>query len=164
MASQANFTGQQIADVIRAGLRQGPQPARMSVGRAAERAATHRNILTRYREHAQQSLDAGDYLQAAEKSWGAYAQTVKAIGADHRLRVADHTSIVGVGSELASLVSASDAVRGYVLAVGLAFAQSLHQHFYENNLSDRMVITSSDAVGTSIDLLQELFPPELNAS
>lgn len=88
---------------------------------------------------------------------------MKAVGADHRFSVADHTSIVGVGSELAALVSSSDSVRGYVLSVGLAFAHSLHQHFYENNLSDRMVITSSDAVGTAIDLLQELFPPEPNA-
>lgn len=164
MTTPPSFSPQQVTDAIVAGLREGRQPARMSAGRAAERAATHRNILTRYREHAQQSLDAGDYLQAAEKSWGAYAQTVKAIGADRRFRVADHTSIVGVGSELASLVSLSDAVRGYVLAVGLAFAQSLHQHFYENNLSDRMVVTSSDAVGTSIDLLQELFPAEPTAS
>ncbi len=160
MTNHADFTAEQVADAIRAGLREGRKPARMSVGRAAERAATHRNILARYRERSRQSLDAGDYLQAAEKSWGAYAQTVKAIGADHRFRVADHTSIVGVGSELAALVSVSDSVRGYVLSVGLVFAQSLHQHFYEDNLSDRMVITSSDALGTAIDLLQEIFPPE----
>ena len=160
MTNHADFAPEQVADAIRAGLREGRRPARMSAGRAAERAATHRNILARYREHARQSRDAGDYLQAAEKSWGSYAQTVKAIGADHRFRVTDHTSIVGVGSELAALVSGSDSVRGYVLSVGLAFAQSLHQHFYEDNLSDRMVVTSSDAVGTAIDLLQELFPPE----
>ena len=164
MANQESFTPQQVADAIRTGLRVSNRSARLSTRRAAERAATHRNILARYRQHAQRSIDTGDYLQAAEKSWGAYAQTVKAIGADHRFGVTDHTSIVGVGSELASLISASDAVRGYVLSVGLAFAQSLHQHFYENNLSDRMVITSSDAVGTAIDTLQELFPPEPTAS
>ena len=160
MTNPADFTPEQVADAIGAGLREGRRPARMSAGRAAERAATHRNIMARYRDHAQQSLASGDYLPAAEKSWGAYAQTVKAIGADHRFPVTDHTGIVGVGSELASLVSASDSVRGYVLSVGLAFAQSLHQHFYEDNLSDRMVITSSDAVGTTIDLLQEIFPSE----
>jgi hypothetical protein len=117
-------------------------------------------MLARYREHARRSLNSGDYLQAAEKSWGAYAQTVKAIGADNQLSVSHHSEVVGVGSELAALVGTSDDVRGYALSVGLAFARSLHQHFYENDLSDRMVITSSDAVATAIDLLQELFPPE----
>ena len=135
----------------------------MSVGRAAERAATHRNILARYREHAQQSRDAGDYLQAAEKSWGAYAQTVKAIVSDHRWRATDHGSIIGVASELAALAGHSDPEAGDILRHGLSTARSLHQHFYEEDLPDGMVIASADDVAIAIDLLQELFPGEPNA-
>ncbi len=135
----------------------------MSVGRAAERAATHRSILTRYREHARQSLDSGDYLQAAEKSWGAYAQTIKAIVSDHRWRATHHGSIIGVAAELASLAGHSDPEAGDVLRGGLAFARSLHQHFYEEDLPDGMVIASADNVAIAIDLLQELFPGEPNA-
>ena len=62
MTSHANFAPERVADAIRTGLREGRRPVRMSVVRAVERAVTHRNMLTRYREHAQQSLDSGDYL------------------------------------------------------------------------------------------------------
>ena len=70
MAKHADFSDEQVKGAIRAGLREGRRPNRMSAGRAAERAATHRSIRSRYLEHAQESLAVGDYLQAAEKSWG----------------------------------------------------------------------------------------------
>ena len=120
----------------------------------------HRGILSHYRQHARQSLADGDYLQAAEKSWGAYAQTVKTIGADHRLRIAHHAGIAAVASRLAALVRASDPVAGSALRYGLATARSLRQHFYENDLPDDEVIEAAADVATAIDLMQRLFPAE----
>ena len=160
MANQQGFTQKQVESAILAGLRSGGRDTRLSAGRAAERAATHRSILAHYREHAQESLSNGDHLQAAEKSWGAFAQTIKAIGADHRLSVSHHAGIVGVADQLTLLVGASDAVSGAVLRQGLAFARSLHQHFYENDLSNATVVANTGEVSEAIDLLQELFPPE----
>ena len=154
------FTPQQITAAIRSGLGSSPTGARLSTRRAAERSAAHRSILAHYRQHARHSLDAGDYLQAAEKSWGAYAQTVKAIGADHRLRIAHHAGIIAVASRLASLVRASDPVAGNALRYGLATARSLHQHFYENDLPDDEVIEAAADVASAIDLMQQLFPTE----
>ena len=138
-------------------MREGRQPAVMSTERAAERAATHRSIREHYQEHARQSLETGDYLQAAEKSWGAYAQTVKAIAADHRMRASHHGSIIGVAGELAALAGQSDPEAGDLLRNGLSTARSLHQHFYENDLPDSIVSASSADVGEAIDLLQQMF-------
>ena len=180
MAQQSGPTPGQVNEAIRAGLSEGRRPVRMSAGRAAERAATHRSILARYREHAQESLNAGDYLQTAEKSWGAYAQTVKAIAADHRWRATHHGSIIGVAAslvwqhhwcgsiigvaaELASLAGRSVPTAGDALRHGLSTARSLHKHFYENDLPDEMVVASADDVGLAIDLLRELFPPGQSA-
>ena len=160
MTNQSNLTEQQVAAAIRAGLREGRLPVNLSPAEAQMRAATYRGNLAHYRQHVQTSLDAGDYLQMAEKSWGAYAQTIKAISADHLLRIRHHGSVVGVADGLAMLVNASDAVAGHTLSTGLAFARSLHQHWYENDLSDAMVIANSDDVMAAIDLMQALFAPD----
>ena len=160
MPKQTTFTQRQIAAAIRAGLREGRQSVDLSPSEAEVKAATYRGNLAHYREHVHVSLDAGDYLQAAEKSWGSYAQTVKAIGADHRLSITHHASIIGVASRLVTLARRSDATSGGVLRLGLSGARSLHQHFYENDLSDDMVIETVDDVSATIDLMHELFAPE----
>ena len=159
MPPPPQFTPQQVTAAIRNGLGSKAN-ARLSTRRAAERSTAHRGILAHYRRHIQHSLDEGDYLQAAEKSWGAYAQTVKAIGADHRLRIAHHAGIVAVASRLASLTRESDPVAGNALRYGLATARSLHQHFYENDLPDDEVIAATADVAIAIDLMQRLFPTE----
>ena len=160
MADQSDFSVEQVAAAIRAGLREGRRQVGLSPAEAEISAATYRGNLTHYRRHVQTSLDAGDYLQMAEKSWGAYAQTIKAIGAVHLLRIRHHGSVIGVADRLALLVGASDPAAGRVLSTGLAFARSLHQHFYENDLSDEMVVANSNEVIDAIDLMQELFAPK----
>ena len=160
MTTPPAFSSQQVTAAIHAGLSGSRQNVGLSTGRAAERAAAHRNILAHYQQHVQKSLAEGDYLQVAEKSWGAYAQTIKTIGADHRLRIAHHASIIGVASRLATLVRTSDPANGYVLRHGLATARSLHQHFDENDLPAEEVIEAATDVATAIGLLQQLFPPE----
>ena len=160
MTTPPQFTASQITAAIRSGIGNSRTNARLSTRRAAERSAAHRSILVRYRQHARHSFDDGDYRQAAEKSWDAYAQTVKAIGADHRLRIAHHAGIVAVASRLASLVRESDATAGSALRYGLAMARSLHQHFYENDLPDDEVIEAAADVAIAIDLMQRLFPAE----
>ena len=157
MATHSDFSEQQIADAIRSGLREGREPATMSAERAAERAAAHRSIGARYQEHGQQSQSIGDYLQVAEKAWGAYAQTVKALVSEHRWRATHHVSIIGVADRLALLAGQLDAAAGETLRHGLATARSLHQHFYEEDLSDAMVVANAAEVSTAIDLMQELF-------
>lgn len=158
MTTPPQFTPQQVTAAIRSGLGSSRTNAWLSTRRAAERSAAHRGILSHYRQHARQSLADGDYLQAAAKSWGAYAQTVKAIGADHLLSVSHHASIIGVAGRLSTLATQSDADSGATLTDALLIARSLHIHFYENDLPDATVIAAAGRVASAIALLQEMFP------
>ena len=124
---------------------------------------TYRDNSAHYREHVRKSLDAGDYRQVAEKSWGAYSQIVKAIAADHNLRVRSHTSILRVSEQLVALVSRADPVAGSLLDNGMNSAHSLHIHFYENDLPYETVTRRADAVAAAIELMQELFPADAPA-
>ena len=160
MTTPPAFHSPQVVAAIRSGIGGVRQDDQLSPRRAAQRSAAHRRILAHCRQHARNSLSEGDYLQAAEKSWGAYAQSIKAIGADHQLRISHHAGIIGVAGRLASLVRASDPVAGNVLRHGLATARSLHQHFYEDDLPDDEVIEAAADVETAVALLQRLFPPE----
>ena len=160
MTTPPAFQYPQVTAAIRSGIGAVRQNDRLSPRRAARRSAAHRRILAHCRQHIPKSLNESDYLQAAAKSRGAYPPSIKAIGADHQLRIARHAGIIGVAGRLAPLVSVSDAIAGYALPAGLAFARSRHQHFYEHDLSDAMVIASSNAVTDAIALLQRLPPPE----
>ena len=160
-ATPPQFTPQQVADAVQTALRPGRPPVALSPGDAADKAAAYRDNLAHYRRHAQKSLDEGDYRQAAEKSWGAYTQTIKAIAADHRLLVPTHSGVLRVSGRLTDLARQSgDRNTVTILTRGLIAARALHTHFYENDLPDDAVILSSADVATTIDLLQRLFPPE----
>ena len=123
------FTAQQVDGAIRSGLRGSRQNTNLTAVEAQEKSATYRNSLAHYRNVAQRSLNEGDYLQAAEKSWGAYAQAVKAVGAGCGMHLNTHPSVLRVAEEftaLAAIVNAADAAQ---LRIGYLSARSLHQHF-----------------------------------
>ncbi len=163
MAESPSLSPQQVRDAIRAGLPNRPD-VDLSESEAAEAAVTYRDNLVHYREHVRRSLDAGDYRQVAEKSWGAYSQIVKAIAADRSLRLRSHTSILRVSEQLVELVSSADPVAGSLLDNGVNSAHSLHIHSYENDLPDETVTRRADAVVAAVDLLQELFPAGASAT
>ena len=151
------FTAQQVDQAIRAGLSGGRQNYNLTVVEAQEKGAIYRGNLSHYRNVAQQCLNEGDYLQAAEKSWGAYAQAVKAAGAVHGMHVNTHRSVLRVAEEFTALtatVNSGDAAR---LRVGYLSARSLHQHFYENDMGDTEVEKGVADVMDAVDLLQSLF-------
>ena len=157
----ANLTPRQISDAISAGLRTSRRPVTLSPADATSKAAAYRNSLAHYRQHAQDSLTQSDYRQAAEKSWGAYTQTIKAIAADHRALIPTHAAILRVAQQLTTLVdNAGHPDRALTLTRGLLAARALHTHFYENDLPDQAVILAADNVTATIDLLQQLFAPE----
>jgi hypothetical protein len=162
MAASPNFSPQEVSNAIRGGLPNRPDVV-LSGAESAEVASTYRGNLSHYREHIRKSLDEGDYRQAAEKSWGAFSQTVKGIAAERNLWVRSHTNILRVSEQLVALVSRVDAPSGVVLDAGANSAHSLHVHFYENDLPDETVVRRVDAVSTAIDLLQDIFPWEAPA-
>ena len=155
--AQPSFPPDQVTEAIRAGLSQRENVA-VEPGEAAALTDTYLGNLDHYRQHVQKSLADGDYRQAAEKSWGAYAQAIKLIGAEHGLHIASHRTILQVSDQLTSLVNRHDAGTAAVLTNGLVVARAMHTHFYENDLPASAVIASADTVAATIDLLHELFP------
>ena len=157
-APQPTFTDEQVVAAIRAAF--SPRwDTSLSEEDAAAHAATYRANLAHYRQHLQSSLDEGDFLQVAEKSWGAFTQIVKAIGADHQIKLSSHVGIYRVAGELAALVGQVDSNAESALNNTTGLVSGLHAHFYENNLTDAVVIQSAGTVSDGIDLLQEYFPP-----
>ena len=150
------FTPQQVDDAIRAGLRGNRRDVALSPGDAADKSAAYRGNLAHYQELAQKCLADSDYRQAAEKSWGAYAQTIKVIAAARGMNVDTHRSLLRVASELNALAGSIDPAIAARLHLGFHTARSLHQHFYENDMPTGEVVQSVAEVLDAIDLLQTL--------
>ncbi len=151
------FTPAQVTGAIRAAY--SPRwDTSLSPADAITHAATYRSIQAHYRRHIRLSLDDGDFLQAAEKSWGAFTQAVKAIGADHRIKLSSHVGIYRVAGELSALIAPNDADAADALNQAAATASGLHMRFYENHLPDSVVRQSAGVVIDAIDLLQNWFP------
>jgi hypothetical protein len=151
------FPAQQVDGAIRAGLRGSRQNYNLTAVEAQEKSSTYRDSLTHYRSVAQRCLNEGDYLQAAEKSWGAYAQAVKAAGAGYGIHVNTHRSVLRVAEEFTALAATVNAADAGQLRIGYLSARSLHQHFYESDLGDAEVEQGVADVMDAIDLLQTLF-------
>ena len=158
-----HFTVEQVTGAIRAAF--SPRwDTSLTPDEAVAHAANYRLVQAHYRRHIRRSLDEGDYLQVAEKSWGAFTQTVKAIGADHHIMLSSHVGIFRVAGELAALIAPSDADAAESLNLAAILVSGLQMHFYENNLPGSVVAQSAGAVSDAIDLLQDWFPPPTNGA
>ena len=158
--SDISFTPEAVEGAIRYGMRGDRGRYELGTDDAVQKNATYGANLAHYRSVAQKCLDEGDYLQAAEKSWGVYTQTIKAICAGYRIRVSTHSNIISVANQLTALARNSDPATGAMLRQGFQSARSLHQHFYEADLPDDEVERSVEEVMDAIDLLQTLFGRE----
>ena len=155
--SDVNFTPQQIESAIHNGMRGDRRCYEFAPSDAEQKNVTYEANLAHYRNVAQKCLYEGDYLQAAEKSWSAYAQTIKATCASYGIRVSTHANILSVAQSLTMLASNADPVMGDRLLNALHTARSLHQHFYADELADTVVERAVGEVMDAIDLLQALF-------
>ena len=160
--SQPQFTSEQVTAAIRAAF--SPRwDTSLAPDEAVNKANTYRSGAAHYRGHIRRSLSESDYLQVAEKSWGAFTQTLKAIGADHRIMLSSHVGIIRVARQLSDLLAETDPDAAKALNLASTSAHSLHTHFYENDLPDAMVADSAAAVIEAIDLLQNCFPTPTDA-
>lgn len=160
-AASSRFTAQQVNAAVRAGYSPRWDTA-LAPADARRHAANYRANSAHYRRHIRRSLDEQDFLQVAEKSWGAFTQTVKAIVAHQEMHITSHIGIMRVARELSDLVAQVDPEAGVNLRQAATAAHSLHLHFYENDLPDAMVTENSAAVIAAVDLLQSLFLPPPN--
>ena len=157
-SNNQNHNGADVGAAIRAAFRV-PSDSEIVPGDGPALARTYRSMMDEYRQHGRQYLASGDYRQAAEKSWGAFAESVKSIATDYGMKISFHGTIISVASRLATL-AAPDA--GEVPRDGLTSARSLHQHFYENDLEPEDVHFSADRVAAAIDLMQQRFAADAN--
>ena len=151
------FTLQQTSDAIRRGARVATSGDSPPPQETAHKSAAYRDNQSHYQSLAQKCLGEGDYRQAAEKSWGAYARAIKVTSADYGLLVTTHSDVLGVAQQLTALTVGADAAAATRLSNGFHLARSLHQHFYENDLEDEEVVRVVEEVLAVIDLLQTLF-------
>ena len=151
------FTAEQVEGAIRYGMLGDRMRYEIGPVEAVQKSAAYGSNRAHYRSVAQKCFNEGDYLQAAEKTWGAYAQTIKSASAGYGIRVSTHSNLLSVAQSLIDPALAADAEIRDRLRLGFLSARSLHQHFYENDLLDAEVERSVGEVMDAVDLLQTLF-------
>ena len=105
-------------------------------------------------------LDEGDLPQASNKAWGLVAETIKAISAEHGGIIHKHRSIMEVVTQLCQLVEdAGDAQTARQLGNSFNTARDLHTNFYENELSEYLVLKGLIDCEELSDRLFALFWP-----
>ncbi|ODS34428.1 MAG: Archaeal PaREP1/PaREP8 family protein [Candidatus Scalindua rubra] len=95
-------------------------------------------------------LDKQDYVQASEKLWGATAQIIKAVALKRGKKLRSHEAIIKYADKL------SEELNDKSILVHFSVANSLHQNFYENWLSPKMVIQDAKIVEKLIKKLRPL--------
>ena len=94
-----------------------------------------------FRDSAWEHLEKDDLPQASNKAWGLVAETVKDISAQHGAFIHTHRAIMEVVTELARLIdNAGDPATARWITATFQTARDLHTNFYENELSEYIVI------------------------
>ena len=109
--AEISFTPEQVEGAIRHGMRGDRHRYELESTESIQKNATYGSNLAHYRSVAHKCLSERDYLQAAEKSWGAYAQTIKGLSAAHGIGVSTHSNLVSVAQQLNSLAAKSANIR-----------------------------------------------------
>ncbi len=146
----------QLDAAIRRGARIAMQSEPASARDAERQKAIYLDNLTHYRLVASDCVASGDHRQAAEKSWGAFAQAIKAAAAAHGVVITTHVDVLGVAMALANLVRSTDPGTGQRLESLVYTARSLHQHFYENDLPSGAVPRAAANVLEAADQIGKL--------
>ena len=99
-------------------------------------------------------------IQASNKAWGLVAETVKAISAEHGGFIHKHHSIMEVVTQLRRLVAdAGDAQTARQISNAFSTARDLHTNFYENELSEDIILDGLIQCEEMTELLFALFWP-----
>ena len=94
-----------------------------------------------FRSSAWQHLEGGDLPQASNKAWGMVAETVKAVSAQHGGIIHTHRGIMEVVTQLCQLLAgAGDAETARRISRAFLVARDLHTNFYEDDLSEYIVM------------------------
>ena len=106
-------------------------------------------------------LDDADLPQASNKTWGLMAETIKAVSAEHGGFIHKHVSLMEVVTQLCQLVEAAgDAPTAQQISNAFSIARDLHTNFYENELSEYIIIKGLMECEEASARLYALFWPE----
>ena len=111
----------------------------------------HIRMSRRFLDHAEKQLKHHDRVQAAEKIWGAVAQTLKAIGEQRGWEHNGHVNIIFISEQLGLEFGRFREFESY-----LAQAERMHQNFYENRRSELSVRTALEDARRFIAALDEI--------
>ena len=105
-------------------------------------------------------LDDADLPQASNKTWGLMAETIKAVSAEYGGIIHKHVSLMEVVTQLCQLVEAAgDAPTAQQISNAFSIARDLHTNFYENELSEYIIIKGLMECEEASALLYALFWP-----
>ncbi len=90
----------------------------------------HARISRRFLAYAKSELEEGDRLQAGEKTWGAAAHALKAVGKQRGWNHDKHSSIFDIGEHIGREFDKEE-----LFDRCLARADYVHRNFYENDRS-----------------------------
>ena len=112
------------------------------------KAANYLALNHKYIRDAEALIEKGDFVQASEKFWGAAAAMVKTVAATRGVNIRSHEGIYNFVDRLSSELNDPEMLRLFGLA------SALHQNFYENWLSPKMVINYGEAVKQLVEKLE----------
>ena len=112
----------------------------------------HDAICDQFLEHAEEEHRRGDYLQAAEKAWGAFAHCMNSIAKKRGWEVGSHRQLKDNATRLLDK-DPEHAERWRLL---LTAVESLHTNFYREFLTEAEVADGIANARELIDAIREL--------
>lgn len=112
----------------------------------------HEEICDEFLAHAREEFNKGDYLQAAEKAWGAVAHLVNAIAIQRGWKVGTHRRL----TENFSRINGADGEPSDRRRLLFGSAQTLHANFYREFMSENEVRAGINDATELVAALKEL--------
>ncbi len=157
MKNRFEFDPERVSERIRraAGGKRGS--AALSADDAGELFDRYRESEAHFRAGAQECLARNDDLQAAEKTWGAFAQAIKAASAVRGRRLDARFAVIRVAHALAEILRDEDPAAADRIKLGLAAAGLMHQHLCERHLDRDLIRSLSADVDAALDVIETRF-------
>ena len=118
---------------------------------------SHTRTAERFLNHAYEQFEAGDLPQASEKAWGAVAHYLKSVAKSRDWRNRSHADLSDIAVDLSEETDHPARIRILYRSVS-----DLHQNFYEDWYTDRMVADGIEDARELIDRLENRVGPALS--
>ena len=117
----------------------------------------HLKISDQLIQHAYEQFEAGDLIQASEKSWGGVAHYLKSVAKFRGWQNRTHTDLSDIVEDLGHETDDLNRIRDLYFSAG-----QMHQNFYEDTFSHGQVGRGIDNARELIDRLERRTRPQLD--